>query len=206
MGGTIPNPSDRRVQRTRRMLREALVSLLVEHDWDTISVQDVCDRADVGRSTFYMHFADKEELVRAGFEDLRGMIRAGLASSPAPPEPFGFARGIIEHAGENRALFRALVGRRSGQVVLGLFRDMIVDLVREGLAATRAPGPGLEPAVHFLAGAFLSLLTWWLDAGGPIAPDDVERLFLQMATPALEAVARTERPRAARHDARHGPR
>ena len=58
----IPRSTDRRVLRTRAVLRDALITLVGESGWDAITVQDICDRAKVGRSTFYMHFADKEDL------------------------------------------------------------------------------------------------------------------------------------------------
>lgn len=73
-------PPDRRVQRTRRLLHAAIIELIDEHGWDAITVQDVCQRADVGRSTFYVHFADKEELLVSGFGELRKQLQR--ASSP----------------------------------------------------------------------------------------------------------------------------
>ncbi len=189
MGGKFPRTNDRRVRRTRRALREALIALMLERGWDSVSVQDICDRAEVGRSTFYTHFADKEELLVGGFNDLRQTLRAGLAQSSASRAPLRFARGMIDHAHENQRLFRALVGKRSGQVVLRRFRELIVDLVREDLIVLHeSSGPTMGAAVHFIAGAFLELLTWWLDTRNSLQPSDVERLFLQMATPAIEVI------------------
>src|SRR5690242_4167136 len=63
-------PVDRRIQRTRQLLLDALLSLILEKDFDSITVQDVIDRANVGRSTFYAHFQDKDELLLSGFEHL----------------------------------------------------------------------------------------------------------------------------------------
>lgn len=168
------------------MLREALVALLMERGWDGVSVQDVCARADVGRSTFYMHFADKEDLLVGGFADLRKALRGQLAKAPTAARPLGFARGLIEHAHENQRLFRALVGKRSGQVVLAQFRELVLDLVREDLGAL----PARETTVHFVAGAFLELLTWWLDARTSLTPEDVEHSFMKMAGAALQAARR----------------
>jgi len=184
----FPKSNDRRVQRTRRTLRESLISLMLERSCDEISVQDVCDKADVGRSTFYTHFADKEELMAGGFEDLRRMLRAGLAERPDGKVRLGFARGMIDHAHDNQRLFRALVGKKSGQVVLRQFRELVGSLVREDLAATCVHGPAMDAAVHFIAGGFLDLLTWWLEARNPLQPPDIERLFLEMARPAIGLV------------------
>src|SRR5258707_301232 len=64
-------PADRRVRRTRRALREALVALIVERGYEKVTVQDVLDRADIGRSTFYAHYRDKDDLFGSCFDDLR---------------------------------------------------------------------------------------------------------------------------------------
>lgn len=189
MGTKAPSPTDRRVQRTRAALREALIGLILERGWDEVTVEQVCDRADVGRSTFYTHFADKEELLTGGFDELRRALREGLASPGAPAQPLGFARGLIEHVDVNRRLFRAIVGKRSGQAVLRRFREFVIALVQEDLASTPGRGPELEAAVHFISGGLLELLTWWADARGRLATADVERLFLQLARPAVQVVS-----------------
>lgn len=74
MKETRERTPDRRVQRTRRQLREALITLILERGWDAVSVRDVCEKADVGRSTFYVHFADKENLLLSGFDDLHATM------------------------------------------------------------------------------------------------------------------------------------
>jgi len=194
LGTPLPKTHDRRVQRTHRSLRDALVALLVERGWDEISVQDVCDRADVGRSTFYTHFADKEELLAGGFSELRKAVRAqtlppSSASAGKPPVRLAFVAGVIDHAHENRRLFKALIGKRGGQVVIRRFRELVTGLVREDLLTGRQPArPDNEATVHFVAGAFFELLTWWLETRNPPPPAEFERLFLNMANAALDAV------------------
>jgi AcrR family transcriptional regulator len=160
--------TDRRVLRTHRMLRDALIALILERGWDEVSVQDVCDRADIGRSTFYMHFADKEDLLLSGFADLRKAMDEQRAASAAGTQALGFARAMIEHAHENQRLFRALVGKRSGQAVQKLFRQHVLDLVRQDLAGLAPPGPHLDATVHYLTGAFVELVVWSLDNRGSL--------------------------------------
>src|SRR5512138_2230623 len=84
MRETQPSRDDRRVRRTHAALRGALVDLIVERGWDGFSVQDLCDRADVGRSTFYLHFADKEEVLAGAFADLGKELRAELSRAATP--------------------------------------------------------------------------------------------------------------------------
>lgn len=146
--------ADRRVERSRRMLRDALVALILERGWDDVSVKDVCDRADVGRSTFYSHFGDKEELLVSGFDDLLAHLRG--AHDPGALLPF--VRPLIEHAIDNVRLFRAVIGKRSGRVVERRFRELVLVLVGEALA------PRDEPTVRFVAGGVLELLSAAIDA------------------------------------------
>ena len=192
MGGKLPSTADRRVQRTRRALREALVALILERGWEGFSVQDVCDRADVARSTFYTHFADKEELVGGGFEDLRRGLRAQLAAAAASRAAARFSRGLIEHAHEQRRLFLAVVGKRSGHLVQRRFRELVLGLVREDLAdpARRRAAAGrrgrlrrrrVPRAPHLVA-----------RGEEPIPPEEVDALFHELVDPVLAAAARPD--------------
>jgi AcrR family transcriptional regulator len=187
LGVKTPNHGDRRVQRTRRALRAALVELILERGWDALSVQDVCDRADVGRSTFYVHFADKEELLVGGLDDLRRGLRE-QQSMDNGAGPFAFVGGMIEHAHEQRRLFRAVIGKKSGHVIQQRFRRLLIGLIQEDLATLVPAGPRLDATVHYIAGAFSELLIWWVDARNPLKPAELEDLFHQLTAPVLAAL------------------
>lgn len=181
---------DRRVQRTRRALRDALIELILKRGWEETSVQDVCDHADVGRSTFYVHFADKEDLLVSGFDELRKALRAHGAGA-SDPRTLGFARGLIEHTYENRRLFRAVVGKRSGQVVQNRFRQLLITLVEEDLAKLMPAGPRLDASANYIAGALFQLVIWWHETRNPLEPDDVATIFEQLTTAVLTALPRS---------------
>jgi AcrR family transcriptional regulator len=176
---------DRRIARTREALREALIDLIVERGWDAIAVSDVCERANVGRSTFYTHFADKEELLLAGLHDMRKELRA--RRSGAAPDPLGFARGLIEHVHERQQLFRAVVGKRAGHFIEWQFRGLVIAMVKDDLAAV-VRKPHLGAAVHYVAGALVQLLVFSLEGLEPMDPVAVEALFRRLTTPVLGAL------------------
>ena len=184
MGQPLPNPQDRRVLRTRRALREALVDLLAERGWDGFTVQDICDRADVGRSTFYLHFADKEELVGGSLEDLGRVLRAHAAGTG---RPLAFTYGLIEHALDQRRLFLVVVGKESGHVVQRKFRAMVLQLVGEDLAASQPAGPHRDAVVAFLAGALLEFLAWALESRTPLTAAELDAMFHRLAGSLLAA-------------------
>lgn len=186
MSNKVPAREDRRVRRTRGALAQALVALIVERGWDGFSVQDLCERADVGRSTFYMHFADKEEVLAGGFADVGREIRAQLAGSGAA-RPLGFSRPLLDHAQEHLRVFRAMVGRRSSHLVKGKMRDLVLELVREDVAKLLPAGARREGTSAFLAGAFFELLIWSLEARPPTTAEAADALFQELAAPVLAA-------------------
>lgn len=177
---------DRRVRRTREALRQALLALLVERGWDAIDVQSLCERADIGRSTFYQHHGGKEDLLRGSLTDLRDRLWSQAPPGSAGPEGMAFVAGLVAHAHEQQAVFRALLGRRSGWFVHERFQALLVEMVREELVARSAcAGAGsvvdweAEAMAHSLGGALFRLLVWWLgEPRTPMpAPQEIEALF-----------------------------
>jgi AcrR family transcriptional regulator len=162
-------------------LHDALIALVLERGWEHVSVQEICDRADVGRSTFYTHFADKEEVLLLGFDMLKAAMRAIAAANG----PLGFARPLIDHARDNQRLFRALVGKRSGQIVQRRFREVVLELVADDLSHLPA-GARRDTAVHAVAGAFLELLMWWVDGRTSLTADDIHAAFMKLSAPLLK--------------------
>ena len=185
------SPTDRRSLRTRTALRAALLELIIERGWDDIAVQDLCDRANVGRSTFYTHYDSKDALLAGGLEDLRSFLRQAARERRAAGNEatLDFALGLIEHAYEQRRLFRTLVGRRSGYVVQQRFREMVIRLVGDEMPAGSAPGLPRAAAQRWIAGAFVELLGWWIEQRNPLPPAELASMFEALARPVWESLA-----------------
>jgi AcrR family transcriptional regulator len=167
------NPTDRRTQRTRAALRDALLSLMTERGWEGIGVQDLCERANIARSTFYLHYASKDELLQGGFNDLQRHLQAGTRAASRTRvrlqdwRGFQFSTGLIEHAYENRALFRYMIGRRSGYAVQQRFREMVLRLIDHELPEPSGDLPRTA-FVRQLAAAFSELLAWSIEQRTPM--------------------------------------
>jgi AcrR family transcriptional regulator len=169
---------DRRIQRTRNALRTALMTLMVERGWDAIDVQALCDRADIGRSTFYQHYSNKEELLKQSFAGLRDALLAHATHDNAD-SPLGFVPALLAHGHEFQEVFRALIGRRSGHYVQDRFRELLAELVQADLVSDRQNLRGwqAEARTHYIAGALFELLVWWLASNRPHRPEEVQMLF-----------------------------
>jgi AcrR family transcriptional regulator len=190
---------DRRVQRTRKLLREALVSLIREKGFEALSVQDIVDRADVGRATFYAHFDNKEDLLVSGLEDVGASLaalqrQAHARGGSAEERLFAFSRELFAHTNEHRDVFEAMVGDRSVAILRQVFHRMLVQLMKDEVKALRprtASGArSAEPVAQFAAGALFGLLMWWLEGRSRPGVDEVNALFRRLAIPALTASLR----------------
>jgi AcrR family transcriptional regulator len=187
---------DRRVQRTRLTLRSAMVSLIRERGFETLTVQDIIDRADVGRSTFYSHFRSKEDLLEGSVAMLRAslkkfQLRAQAATATSEERLFVFSHELIAHAHDHRDVFAAMIGKRSGTLFETQLRRMIADLVRDDLESV-LPRRGrdrmrLEVTTQFIAGGLLGLLVTWLNEMPEVTVDDLDARFRRMALPAVQA-------------------
>src|SRR5262245_58324705 len=113
---------DRRVERTEQLIRGALLSLIKEKGFEDLTVQEIIDRANVGRATFYAHFDNKDDLLVSGFEDLRASLKmrqreAFKRGRTVEERALGFSEEVFAHTHEYREVFRVMVGKRSGAAV-----------------------------------------------------------------------------------------
>jgi AcrR family transcriptional regulator len=190
---------DRRVRRTRELLSNALTSLILEEGYERVTVQDICDRADVGRSTFYAHFQDKEELLLSGFDDLQEDLRQAFAdheqqtAARQPGSGSWAALAVIEHLADYRAV-SSMLGRRGSAVAIARLRRILSELLRDHLqvqldptTSTRVP---MEVAVEVAVASLLGLIDWWLDHDRPYPPQQLEEMYRRLTEPGIRAALR----------------
>jgi AcrR family transcriptional regulator len=187
---------DRRILRTRDTLGDALVALMHEKNFEEITVQDVLDRAGVGRSTFYVHYRDKDDLFLSDVEDFLEQVSSALKRQGASPKRLLPVREFFTHIREVREFLAALV--RSGKVndVWALARGVFARSIEERL---QMAGVEMEPArrsaqAHALAGSFFSLLDWWIDKGMKLDPKEMDDLFHRTAWTGLAVIPLSGKP------------
>lgn len=174
---------DRRVARTRRLLQEALFELTAENGYPVVTVEDICGRADVGRSTFYTHYPNKDSLRKAAIEEhldaMRGESDAGDPTQRA--SGFAFSGPAFAHADVTRTMHRAMMGGKKHEIPEEI-RDWIGKQVRRELTGIVGKDTiGREVATRFVTGAFLEVMHWWLEEGTQLSPADVDKLFQRLS-------------------------
>jgi AcrR family transcriptional regulator len=183
---------DRRSQRTRQLLSTALIELMLQKRYDEISVQEIIDRANIGRSTFYAHYLDKDDLLVSDFT--RVLDRLIQHIYPQKPGPHHLASGLtpfFEHVQSHYHLYKALV--RGGGIDLlykkgyERLRAQIEQHLEELLPKGEAPAIPLPLVADYAAGAILNLLKWWLEHELPYTPEQMNDLFLQLVWPGIQS-------------------
>lgn len=171
---------DRRVRRTTGALHRALFELISERGYDRISVQDIIDRADVGRSTFYSHFRDKDDLLLSSLDlltaDLDRHLPDAEAGGPVLP-----SRGLFDHIEQQHHIFEGLFRSRAIDVVERETRGMLEARALRELTKRGGSHPVAdEVRAAFLAGALMWHARWWISAGRPGGPVQAAAEFDRM--------------------------
>ena len=178
---SLKKKEDARVRRTRDALGDALVALMQEKPFESITVQDVLDRAHVGRSTFYSHYSDKDDLLMSDAEEFFEALSMGLSTHGDKSDRVFPVQEFFAHLSDVQPFFKALVKSGKYQENMELARGHFARGIERRLSelpqAQSIPA-NERPAIAIAhAGALLSLLTWWLDRGMRESPAEMDQLF-----------------------------
>ena len=198
--------ADKRVRRTRDVLGDSLVKLMHEKPFEEITVQHILDGAGVSRSTFYLHFSDKNDLFLSDAEEFFEMMASALSVHRDKSRRLAPVREMFEHAAEWRPFLNAMAEAGKIQDVMEIGRECfargIARRIEEmggkepvGKASLRGvevtvSGAGLRertlktastPVSQMLAGSLMGLMSWWLHAGQGISAAEMDERFHEMA-------------------------
>jgi AcrR family transcriptional regulator len=189
---------DKRAQRTRLRLETALHELLSDQDYDAITVDEICARGAIGRSTFYTHFKNKDDLKRSAIDHLHAELQCAQ-SAGSSHQPFAFSRALFKHAKEHVRDYQVLGRGRGSRVVLAKIKQIVTQVVSEEISKLSDRGPCdahdaiMELETAYVAGALMSLLTRWLSHGAQTDVAVIDRVFVEMTRAALTKRTTSER-------------
>lgn len=173
--------SDPRVRQTRNRLGMALITLIQEKPIDDITVQEVLSRAGVGRSTFYLHFRDKDDLLLSQLEGFLEFMSTMLLKNREESHRVMPVAEMFDHIGGENKVYRAISdsGRLNDffELAQGYFARGIEQRLRE---SERVPQRELAARSHALAASLIGLMRWWIDRGAKESPKAMDELFHRM--------------------------
>jgi AcrR family transcriptional regulator len=193
---------DRRVRKTRRALREAMLNLMEEKGYDQVTIEELTNRADIGRTTFYLHYNAKQDLLIEQFGELMDQLVAQLSQIPLsawsqdgdmmavdshPNRPICM---IFQHAAENEELYRIVLQGEGVDQAAERLQAIMTNAVNAYLShklgdeseqlTLQIP---IDVFANYFAGALLGVIKWWLEAGMPYTSQEMEAMFFQMFLP-----------------------
>ena len=186
---------DRRMQRTRELLQKALIELIGERGYDALTIQEIVDRANVGRTTFYLHYTSKDELFMSCHEAIVGEFHFGplhllsreeFLSPEAPPGMISAFR----HLEEARALLYPIFQGNDSQLILRRIRDGSAQDIEASLRSAFADADSSIPfdvLANYLAGARITLVQWWLEKRRPHTLEHLAQTFHHLQRAAVRA-------------------
>lgn len=185
---------DRRIIRTRQMLSDALFALIAEHGYESITVQDIAERANIGRATFYLHYHDKEELLAESLKRLATSLIEFVQPNMQPSQTTYKALSVLffRHLAEQRNLYTALLGAGGPPMIELRIREYIADLLRQALILPLVVQCGSSANPELLAehaaGSLMALLIWWLHHDLSPSADEMGDLYWKLISPGIDNV------------------
>ena len=184
--------TDRRIIRTQQSIRNALIELMLEKAYEKITIQEIIDRANVGRATFYNHYRDKDDLLLRGVAELareqeeESSPQAHGLRQETPPKTLETA-GMFRHSQQNRRIHQVLFKRNRENVIQEEISAILYAQVEERLAQLKAADAALSVPMpilaHFISGGLWSLINWWHENDFPYTPEEMDIFFQQIVMP-----------------------
>ena len=180
---------DRRIQRTRQLLREAVLKAILEKGYTDLTVEDITETANLGRTTFYLHYRDKKELLLDSLDQIMNSIFEEIYSAENIRKWEQEGRDprclIFVHAAENPRLYSLLFDSEVSGIVISHFQEHLAGImagILESWQEKRQTLPHLPNPVSssFVAGGLTGLLVWWLKNGRPYPPQEIYEMYHQL--------------------------
>ncbi|HIZ83333.1 MAG TPA: TetR/AcrR family transcriptional regulator [Firmicutes bacterium] len=186
---------DRRQQKTRTAIFSAFGSLLAEKSYSKITVQEIIDKANVGRTTFYAHFETKDDLLKALCEELFGHIIGSAADCThthglyaGEGQPTSVFCHLLQHLQENDNNILGLLSCESSEIFLRYFKDSLNALIKDQFVSQNRKTNKDIPQdflVNHISGSFVEMVLWWIKARMKQTPEELDRYFRAVIEPVL---------------------
>lgn len=196
---------DRRIQRTRQALRTALLELIKEKDYDSISVEEITQRANLGRATFYLHYKDKEDLLVDEVSELANERVRTLSEIPfsdwvpdpentedKPTKPFLM---VFKHIANHAELYQIVLQNEKSDRILERIRKIVAQSITEFMQTKVENDPipilfevPIDLMAAYFSGSLLSCVDWWMEQEMALSPEEMTSMFQRLFFPSAQKV------------------
>jgi AcrR family transcriptional regulator len=174
-----------RLRRTQKLLRDALIELIEESNFDVLTVGQITERAMVSRAAFYRNYQDKYDLVEQIFSEAIEVLFS-VISEPGSQHPPQIWVKFFDHIAEYERLYRALLGRKGSPWFVLKMRSALLNLLKEygrldiWQASYSAGGDDFVP--NLVVTMFVEAISWWLENGRPYSSQEMARRSVSLVS------------------------
>jgi AcrR family transcriptional regulator len=186
---------DRRIQRTRQSLINALLKLIEERGYDSLTVNDITEQANVGRATFYLHYEDKEQLLVESLEEMFSQLGGSidpLSEALGEHNSITATRLVFQHFADHDRLYRVLLTEKGAAMVFPRLLKILSQIAEQDviLKDVDRPKTGIPTnfVAYYVAGAVLGLVVWWLNNDRPYSPEQMAAIYGHLMDPGATKV------------------
>jgi len=172
--------SDLRVQRTRRLIQDALIELTIQKGFAAVTVRDITRYAGVNRATFYRHYQDKFDLLDQYAREVYGLLDSSLGDS-AEDSPDGLTK-MFEHIHAHARFYRVKLSQNGDPAFGERIRRYIDKRLRSVLPAAQRSQPLTELYLSFIVSGSVGVFGWWLEHSMPYTPAEMATISQQLAS------------------------
>jgi AcrR family transcriptional regulator len=171
---------DRRIKRTQKLLQEALISLTLEKGYDEVTIREITDRADVGYTTFFRHYPDKEALLADVLNLMKEEFKLVLTPDLIVSEPEKMGALLFEYVRANRDLCRVLLDSTNTMALLRPLQEMSLQEAEQMFGPTGDRQVMMDLAVNHLMTSLVLLIRWWLDHDMPYPSEKMGEIAAEL--------------------------
>ncbi|MFE6139585.1 MULTISPECIES: TetR/AcrR family transcriptional regulator [Bacillus] len=180
---------DPRVRRTHNLLRDSLIELMDEKSYESITIQDITERATVNRATFYRHYEDKEDLLNQSIDkmlrELFGDASKFYSVTKDPHELQHYvALHIFEHIARSNKFFHVMLIKKGIPNFIQYLKDFIFQFYDHMILETNVKEEELpvtkEMIVSYISAAYIGVISWWLENDMPCSPSSMAKQMIQI--------------------------
>jgi AcrR family transcriptional regulator len=186
---------DRRIQRTRQLLSNALLTLIEDRGYESLTVNDITEQANVGRATFYLHYQDKEQLLVESLEEMFSQLGAlinPMSEASGEQNLITATRLVFQHFADHHRLYQVLLTEKGAAMVFTRLLAILSQLAERDVISKEVEQPHMgistNLVAHYAAGAFLGLVVWWLNNNRPYSAEQMAAIYEHLIDPGVSKV------------------
>ncbi|HEY0736733.1 MAG TPA: TetR/AcrR family transcriptional regulator [Herpetosiphonaceae bacterium] len=180
---------DRRVKRTQRLLAQALIELTLERGYETVTIRDITERADIGYATFFRHYTDKDALLHEVLEVVLDELLLLIQPFKADSDPASVGTLLFRYVQEHSEVCRVLLSSRgSAALVQKMIAAGTRNVLQQHTPAEQSPIP-IEIAAHHIVASSIALIQWWLEHNLAYPPEQMGAIYRDLIVRPTQAVA-----------------